>query len=230
VTTVCHQPFIESLERLEPDTIEWRSILAGLLVLRLADTVREQGRSLIDADWAGVYSIRETVNSVNEGDPVRRVLSRLLDELGSPDYNARIVLTGESSGDRLGIARLTAAGALDPTFAGNGLLLTVPVGWTPVAPNEDHNVTVQADGRLVVSVNGGGTTAVGRLNADGSADTSFDGDGWRTFDFGSPSGVAHAVLVQPDGKIVVDGVVNVDGRALFALARFNPDGTFDDTP
>ena len=151
-----------------------------------------------------------------------------LDMALAPD--GRIVLTGESSGDRLGIARLTAAGALDPTFAGNGLLLTVPVGWTHVAPNEDHNVTVQADGRLVVSVNGAGTTAVGRLNADGSADASFDGDGWRTFDFGSPSGVAHAVLVQPDGKILVGGVVNNDGQSLFALARFNPDGTLDDQP
>ncbi|MBA2687185.1 MAG: tetratricopeptide repeat protein [Gemmatimonadaceae bacterium] len=94
MTTVRHQPFIESLARLEPDTLEWRSLLSGLLVLRLADTVREQGRSLVDADWAGVYSIRETVNSVNEGDPVRGVLSRLLDELGSPDYNTRDFATG----------------------------------------------------------------------------------------------------------------------------------------
>ena len=52
----------------------------------------------------------------------------------APD--GRIVLAGESSGDRLGVARLTAAGALDPTFAGDGRLLTVPTGWTFVAPNE----------------------------------------------------------------------------------------------
>jgi uncharacterized delta-60 repeat protein len=142
-----------------------------------------------------------------------------------------IVLAGESSGDRLGVARLTAAGALDPAFAGNGRLLTVPPGWATVAPNDDYNVTVQADGRVVVTVNSqGGDTAVGRLNADGSADMSFDGDGWRTFRFGTGPSDTRAVAVQPDGKIVVVGSVYVDGQWLFALARFNPDGTFDDIP
>lgn len=84
-----HHPFIETLGKLEPDTPEWRSVLSGLLVLRLADSVREQGRPVLDEDWSGMYSIREAVKSVNEGDPIRRILSRLIDELSSPEYNVR---------------------------------------------------------------------------------------------------------------------------------------------
>ena len=72
---------------------------------------------------------------------------------------------------------------------------------------------------------------MGRLNADGAADTSFDGDGWKTFRF-DPNGSSaiNDVLLQPDGKIVVAGRAWIDGLSLLALARFNPDGTFDDAP
>jgi uncharacterized delta-60 repeat protein len=40
-----------------------------------------------------------------------------------------------------------------------------------------------------------------------------------TFDAG------NAVVVQPDGKIIVGG----EGATAFALARYNPDGTLDKT-
>jgi uncharacterized delta-60 repeat protein len=153
--------------------------------------------------------------------------TRYVDLALAPD--GRVVLAGESSGDRLGVARLTTAGALDPTFSGNGRLLTVPPGWTVIAPNDDYNVAVQSDGRVVVTVNGqGGDTAVGRLNADGTADTSFDGDGWNTFRF-DPNGTSDitGVILQPDGKIVVAGSVWIDDQSVLALARLNPDGSFD---
>lgn len=157
--------------------------------------------------------------------------TRYVDLALAPD--GRVVLAGESSGDRLGVARLTTAGALDPTFAGNGLLLTVPTGWTSVAPNDDYNVAVQGDGRVVVTANSsesgvGFETAVGRFNTDGTADNTFDGDGWKTFRF-DPDGASDVndVILQPDGKIVVVGSVWIDGRSLLALTRLNPDGTFD---
>jgi uncharacterized delta-60 repeat protein len=58
----------------------------------------------------------------------------------------------------------------------------------------------------------------------GPLDYTFSGDGWLTTDFGS-SDSAHAVAIQKDGKIVVAGASN----SYFAVARYNPDGTLDNT-
>ena len=56
----------------------------------------------------------------------------------------------------------------------------------------------------------------------GDLDPSFDGDGKKTFGYtGSDS--AEAVLVQPDGKLVLGG----HGGGNVAVTRLNPDGSFD---
>lgn len=162
-----HHPFIESLGRLEPDTIEWRSVLSGLLVLRLADTVREQGRAVVDADWAGVYSIREAVNAVSEGDPIRRVLSRLLDELSSPDYNSRDFAT----------ALLSYGRALD--YAGKWKLAADVFGtaaeFSP--PRVDARIAVEANSALGAAARRAGDweqSAAGYANAAHIAETVGD--------------------------------------------------------
>src|SRR5262249_7714535 len=70
--------------------------------------------------------------------------------------------------------------------------------------------------------------AVARLNADGSLDTSFNGTGKVTIDFGFDD-QATAVALQPsDGKIVVAGFGNQSaGSASFLAARLNTHGTLD---
>ena len=60
----------------------------------------------------------------------------------------------------------------------------------------------------------------------GVIDTTFSGDGKVTFDF-ERDDRARAVVVQPDGKIVVAGAI--DAGAFFAVVRFNADGTPDTT-
>jgi hypothetical protein len=55
------------------------------------------------------------------------------------------------------------------------------------------------------------------LLAAASLDPSFDGDGKLLTDFGGRDSAAHAVAVQPDGRVVVAGHSGPD----FALARFN---------
>jgi len=69
-----------------------------------------------------------------------------------------------------------------------------------------------------------------RLNADGSLDTSFNGTGKKTIDFGGSYfgyGVQDAgsgVAVQADGKVVVAGYsFQGRNRADFALARLQAD-------
>jgi uncharacterized delta-60 repeat protein len=80
------------------------------------------------------------------------------------------------------------------------------------------------DGKIVVAGWAWNGTSqvwgVARLNPDGSPDTSFRGNGKAFIDLG-PGSSAHAVLVQPDGKILVGGKTSSDD---FALARLLDDG------
>ncbi|HEY0459168.1 MAG TPA: FG-GAP-like repeat-containing protein [Pyrinomonadaceae bacterium] len=114
------------------------------------------------------------------------------------------------------IARLNADGSLDETFN--------PAGG---ANGDVYNIDVQTDGKVVLGGNFNGLNGalnrnrVGRLNADGSLDTSFV----------QPLFINSAVVgleVQSDNKIIVTGNFNVVGAApKLGLARFNADGSLD---
>jgi uncharacterized delta-60 repeat protein len=96
-------------------------------------------------------------------------------------------------------------------------------------------MALQPDGKIVVvgsTDSGGGTNfALARYNPDGTLDTTFSFDGKVATDFAGGTDEAFGVAIQADGKIVVAGIagspttVNTD----FALARYNPDGTLDQT-
>ena len=124
------------------------------------------------------------------------------------------------------LARYNTDGSLDTSFDGDGKV-TTDFGSTDVG----LSVAVQVDGKIVVSgyTNGGSTGydfALARYNPNGSLDTSFDGDGKVTTDFGSDDG-GCSVALQPDGKIVVMGYGG--GRGSVAIARYNSDGSLDTT-
>src|SRR5262249_39062750 len=69
-----------------------------------------------------------------------------------------------------------------------------------------------------------------RLTADGRPDETFGTGGTVITDFAPRDDEAHAVAVQADGKIVVAGLaVNAGTDADLLLARYNPDGSLDDT-
>jgi uncharacterized delta-60 repeat protein len=97
------------------------------------------------------------------------------------------------------LARLNPDGSVDGTF-------------NPGANGRVHAIAVQPDGKIVVAglfttIGGGGAgnvarRKIARLNADGSVDMGFD-PGTNS---GDPSvGGIFALVVQPDGKIVVGG-------------------------
>lgn len=123
------------------------------------------------------------------------------------------------------VARYTEAGALDPTFDGDGVAVT-PVGLEP------YGVAVDAAGRVVVA----GETdwdsrdfGLARYNPDGSPDTTFDGDGFVRVDFGAADG-ARDLVIDAAGRLVAAGFFNTGGgRADLALVRYNPDGSPDAT-
>ena len=125
-----------------------------------------------------------------------------------------------------------ADGDLDPAFGRAGRKMTDFHGGADLA----QAVALQPDGRIVVA----GTTyqgndyssedfAIARYTPEGRLDDSFGTKGRVTTDFPGLAAVPSAVLVQPDGKIVVAGgaypLFVFAGN--FELARYNPDGSLD---
>jgi uncharacterized delta-60 repeat protein len=98
----------------------------------------------------------------------------------------------------------------------------------------------QPDGKLISvgaseGLNGRAVFALARFHPDGSLDRSFGTGGMVTTDFGD-GGVAIAVVLQPDDKVVVAGTTGIANLPRtggewpcekFALARYLPSGTLD---
>ena len=67
---------------------------------------------------------------------------------------------------------------------------------------------------------------------DGDLDPTFGTDGKVLTDFDHSTDIANAVAIQADGKLVVVGTIYQDNDFSdedFAVARYNPDGTLDET-
>jgi uncharacterized delta-60 repeat protein len=98
----------------------------------------------------------------------------------TPD--GKIVIAGSATfpgGSDLAVARFTAGGAPDTTFSGDGSH-TLNLGQFDNA----SDVAVDAMGRIVLAGSSDGDMLVARLNADGTNDDSFSGDGFVLTDFG----------------------------------------------
>ena len=126
---------------------------------------------------------------------------------------------------KFALARYKPDGSLDPTFAGNGKQ-TFPVG---IASGEVR--CVQPDGKIVVagysSDDTGSAVALARLKSNGLPDPGFGTDGITTTAIGS-NAAAEALVLQPDGKIVVAGSSAVGGGFTRAtLVRYGVGGALD---
>jgi uncharacterized delta-60 repeat protein len=116
-----------------------------------------------------------------------------------------------------------AAGDLDPSFEGDGKVITDLGGEVDFA----EDVAIQRDGKIVVvgwSYNERTASSflfVARYTPAGTLDSTFGGGGVvRTDAGGNASG--SAVAIQDDGQIVAAGAGND-----FMLARYNGDGRLD---
>lgn len=130
------------------------------------------------------------------------------------------ILVGAAQGGELTLTRLEADGSLDLTFHGDGAISLSTPG-TSVA----YGFAVQEDGKVLVPGNGTAGMVVTRLNTDGTLDTTFGTDGGGSFD---PQGIPWAVMVQPDGKILIATGTDENYPDMdFKVIRLNPDGTLD---
>ena len=123
-------------------------------------------------------------------------------------------------------------GDLDPTFGTGGQVTTDINRSTDIA----NAVAVQADGKLVVVgqtyKNNDYSTedfAVTRYNTDGTLDNTFGRGGKVRTDFPGLAAVSSAVVIQPDGKIVVAGGAfpQFTFAGNFEVVRYNPNGSLD---
>jgi uncharacterized delta-60 repeat protein len=124
-----------------------------------------------------------------------------------------------------------ADGDLDPAFGVGGKVTTsfdVPAATAT-------SVALQRDGKVVAAgwlfdETANIDFAVARYNPNGSPDLTFGSGGKVRTDFFGRDDIANAVAVQSDGKIVVAGNARNDALdLLFALARYNTDGSLDKT-
>ncbi|MFM7561483.1 MAG: beta strand repeat-containing protein, partial [Planctomycetota bacterium] len=150
--------------------------------------------------------------------------------------DGKIVIGGHGnagSGSGFFLMRLNANGSLDTTFSpggadGDGKLVT----WINAASEWGSAITLQTDGKILITGNINGNFGVARVNTDGSLDTSFGTAGKVSIDVTGNLDESKHLLVQPDGKIILVGYsVNTatDGSNDFSIIRLNSDGSLDTT-
>lgn len=137
--------------------------------------------------------------------------------------------------EQFSVARYNIDGALDSTFGVGGKVRPFFFGGFDQAnavallPNGEIIVAGFATNNHLPSIS---DFAMTRLNRDGSIDASFGSSGKVATDFSSEFDSANSIGVQPDGKIVLVGVVS-KGRFAeatdFAVARYNADGSLDES-
>lgn len=151
--------------------------------------------------------------------------------------DGKLIVAGRAAEHRgdLALLRLERDGTPDTTFGAGGKVLTDVAGGAETA----YAVAVQPDGKIVIA----GSATVGasldfvvaRYLPSGAIDTTFGAaatPGLITTAFGADSDTAYALVLQPDGKIVVGGDTSQGSSTTgvdFALARFDANGALDPT-
>ena len=165
------------------------------------------------------------------------------------DSAGRIVVAGTVDGDPTtsgtdcGVVRLTSSGTLDTSFSGDGKA-TIGFDLGPAGQQDDtcYRMRLQSDGKILVVGRAqiGQTPApnsaqifrmsMARLTTNGARDTSFNGNGLLTLDFGAnyTSSVGLSIIEQADGGILLVGAaVDSSGAPSFAIARVTSSGNLD---
>src|SRR3989344_3687280 len=177
-----------------------------------------------------------TVTSMGSGDDGDQAWRAALDSSGrivavgwtaSTDY----IAGGDDFYD-FAVARYLADGSLDSTFGTGG---KVKIDFNG-SDDSALAVAIDSSGNIVVGgvtiINSAGVydIALARLTTSGSLDPTFGTGGKVTTDFGGNTDNLNALVLQSDGKIVAVGdTISTSRYHLFALVRYNTNGTLDST-
>jgi uncharacterized delta-60 repeat protein len=140
-------------------------------------------------------------------------------------FQRKIVVAGNAQGQpgRLAVSRLSSSGQVDRSFGRSGTRV-LRVGWAflPVLAIERNGVMLVAAGVRPHDVKGldNFNFSLTRILANGAVDQSFGRNGTVTDDFGGVD-FGQAVAVQPNGKLLVAGVIGPVSNGI-GLARHLP--------
>jgi uncharacterized delta-60 repeat protein len=125
------------------------------------------------------------------------------------------------------MTRLTSSGQVDATFGNSG--------WVKNTESADlgywvwiYAIALNSDGKIYIggtttSTGFGTTFAIYRYNANGSIDNGFVWYNTRYSDGLNAGGIAYALAVQQDGKVIAAGTTHND----FYVCRFSTNGSID---
>ena len=113
--------------------------------------------------------------------------------------------------------RFNANGSRDMSFGSFGkLVISGPLNESIGA------IKLLPDGKIMAAGGSAGSFLLMRINANGTVDNSFDGDGRVTTSLNGGD-FANSIFIRPDGKMIVSG--NANGA--FGVAAYNADGSLD---
>jgi uncharacterized delta-60 repeat protein len=136
-------------------------------------------------------------------------------------------------GTGIGLVRYTSDGVLDTTFGSNGITISTFAGFS----FNPFGFAVQKNGDIliggVVSTSSGlNEFGLARYTSNGVLDTAFGTNGLVATKVGTRSDAPSALLLQPNGQIVMGGfeVAGAQGApGMMSLLRYNANGSLDTT-
>jgi uncharacterized delta-60 repeat protein len=141
------------------------------------------------------------------------------------------IVVGGSAANQFAVARFNADGSPDNSFSGDGRQ-TISIG----IDDNLESMALQADGKIVlVGISFSDPNydsayfGVARLNTNGTTDNSFSLDGKLLTNFEDGLSFGSSVAIQTNGKILVAGRTYFNGQDAFSVARYNADGTLDNS-
>jgi tetratricopeptide (TPR) repeat protein len=190
-----HQVYFDTLGSMREDSASWRSVFAGLSVLRLVDAYAASS----PVNWAQLHSVRAAVQEMSEGNLIRGVLSSVLEEI-----------TNRNSADDVVCSVLLAYGRALDYEASWGLATDVFLTVAKLArPERNPGLAVEAH----VAVGGAArrnadwdTSARAYSQAAYIADTLGDRPGVLTVQVG----IANTYLAKgnlPQAQTILDDVI-----------------------
>jgi uncharacterized delta-60 repeat protein len=211
----------------ERESVSFSTMRSGIafitLVLLLVAPAAQGAPGDLDPTFSGDGRVTTDFSDI------ARIDSRAADVAVLDD--GRSVAVGSTRSGDFALARYNADGTLDTSFSNDGRQITDVSGGMDTA----EAVAVQPDGKLVVAGSANGSSsvfAVVRYDSDGSLDPGFSGDGIQLTAFADGTAIGRDVAIGADGRIVVAGTNRGTGgpaTVAFALARYDTDGTLDDT-